>query len=50
MDHESIDELHVLGTLALELAGDDNVDTLGTRLHDEADDTGAGTGMGSNQH
>ena len=43
VNHESVGELHALGTGSAELAGDDNLATLGTALHDEAKDTIAGT-------
>lgn len=36
-------ELHGLGTRSTQLAGNDNLATLGARLHDEAQDTVAGT-------
>lgn len=36
-------ELHGLGTGSTELSGNDNLTTLGTALHDEAEDTVAGT-------
>jgi hypothetical protein len=43
VDHEAVGELHGLGTGGTELAGDDNLATLGAALHDEAEDTIAGT-------
>jgi hypothetical protein len=43
VDHETIGELHRLGTSSTELARDNNLASLGTRLHDEAKDTVAGT-------
>lgn len=43
VDHEAVGELHGLGTSSTELARDDNLATLGTRLHDETEDTIAGT-------
>lgn len=43
VDHEAVGELHGLGTGSTELAGDDDLATLGARLHDEAQDTIAGT-------
>jgi hypothetical protein len=43
VDHEAVGELHGLGTGGTELAGDDNLATLGAALHDEAKDTIAGT-------
>ena len=46
VDHEAIGELHGLGTGSTELARDDNLATLGTALHDEAEDTIAGTADG----
>jgi len=46
VDHEAVGELHGLGTSSAELTRDDNLTTLGTRLHDEAEDTIAGTADG----
>ena len=46
MDHEAVGELHALGTGSTELAGNDNLATLGTALHDEAEDTVASTADG----
>jgi hypothetical protein len=43
VDHETVGELHRLGTGRTELARDDDLATLGARLHDEAEDTVAGT-------
>lgn len=43
VDHEAVGELHGLGTSGAELAGDDNLATLGAGLHDEAQDTVACT-------
>lgn len=43
MDHEARHKLHRLGTLAAELTADDNLNTLGTGLHDEVQDTSTGT-------
>ena len=43
VDHQAINEFHALGTLTSELSGDDNFTTLGSRLHDEAEDTIAGS-------
>ena len=43
VDHETVGELHGLGTGSTELARDDNLATLGTRLHDETEDTIAST-------
>jgi hypothetical protein len=43
LDHVPIAELHLLGTLALDLATDADVAALGTGVHDEADDADAGT-------
>lgn len=43
VDHEAVGELHALGAGSAELTRDDNLATLGTRLHDEAQDTIAGT-------
>lgn len=36
VDHEAVGELHGLGTGGAQLAGDDNLATLGAGLHDEA--------------
>merc|ERR1740130_2507333 len=38
LDHVAVDELHRLGALAAQLAGDDDLDALGARLHDEPHD------------
>jgi hypothetical protein len=46
VDHEAVGELHRLGAGSAELARDDNLATLGTGLHDEAEDTIAGTADG----
>lgn len=43
VDHEAIGELHGLGTGSTELTRDDNLATLGARLHDKAKDTIAST-------
>lgn len=43
VDHQAVHKLHRLGTLAAQLTGDDNLGTTGTALHNEADDTVAGT-------
>lgn len=43
VNHEAVGELHGLGTGGTELARDDDLATLGARLHDEAQDTVAGT-------
>ncbi len=43
MDHEAIGELHGLGTLSAELTRHNNLATLGTSLHDKAENTIAGT-------
>jgi hypothetical protein len=43
VDHEAVGELHGLGTSSTELTRHNNLATLGTRLHDEAEDTIAGT-------
>ena len=39
VNHESIDELHGLGSLSSKLAGNNNLATLGTGLHDETEDS-----------
>jgi hypothetical protein len=46
VNHEAVGELHRLGTGSTELAGDDNLAALGARLHDETEDTIAGTADG----
>lgn len=43
VDHEPVGELHGLGTGGTELSGDDDLATLGARLHDESENTIAGT-------
>lgn len=39
VDHETISELHALGTSSTELSRDNNLATLSTTLHDESKDT-----------
>jgi hypothetical protein len=39
VDHETIGELHALGTSSTKLPGNDNFTTLSTALHDESKDT-----------
>jgi hypothetical protein len=46
VDHETLDELHGLGTLTTELTRDDNLNTLSTALHDKVQDTSTGTADG----
>lgn len=46
VNHEAVGELHALGTGSTELTRDDNLTTLGAGLHDEAEDTIAGTSDG----
>ena len=43
VDHETVRELHRLGTRGTELARDDNLATLGAGLHNETEDTIAST-------
>ena len=43
VNHETVCELHGLGTLATQLAGHNNLATLGAGLHNEAEDTIAGS-------
>ncbi|KAF1924600.1 uncharacterized protein M421DRAFT_277851 [Didymella exigua CBS 183.55] len=43
---KSYSELHALGTGGSELSGNDDLATLGARLHDEAEDTIASTADG----
>lgn len=43
VDHESINELHGLGTGTAQLSGDNNLATLSTGLHDVTDNTVAST-------
>ena len=45
VDHQTVDEFHALGALPSELTRDDNFTTLGTRFHDESEDTVAGSGL-----
>jgi hypothetical protein len=46
VNHEAVGELHGLGTGSTELTRDNNLTTLGTRLHDETENTIAGTSNG----
>jgi hypothetical protein len=46
VDHESVSELHGLSTGGTELARNDDFATLGSRFHDETEDTIAGTTNG----
>lgn len=46
VDHEAVGELHGFGTGSAQLTGDDDLATLGAGLHDEAEDTVAGTADG----
>jgi hypothetical protein len=39
VDHETVGELHALGTSSTQLSGYDNLATLSTTLHDESEDT-----------
>ena len=39
VDHETICELHGLGTSSTQLSGNNNLATLGTTLHDESENT-----------
>jgi hypothetical protein len=39
VDHETICELHALGTSSTKLSGNDNLATLSTTLHNESEDT-----------
>lgn len=39
VDHETISELHALGTSSTKLSGNDNLTTLSSALHDESKDT-----------
>ena len=43
VNHETVDELHGLGTLTSEFTRHDDLAALGARLHDEAEDTVAGS-------
>lgn len=43
VDHEAVGELHGLGTSSTELSRNNDLTALGARLHDEAQDTIAGT-------
>ena len=42
VNHQTINEFHALGTLAAEFARDNHFTALGTRLHDESENTIAG--------
>ena len=46
VDHETIGELHGLRTGSTKLSRDDDFATLGTRLHDESENTVGGTSDG----
>lgn len=46
VDHESVGELHRLGTGSTEFTRNDNLNTLGSRLHNESEDTVASTIVG----
>jgi len=39
VDHETVGELHALGTSSTKLSGNNNFTTLSTTLHDESEDT-----------
>jgi hypothetical protein len=39
VDHETISELHALGTSSTQLSGNDNLATLSTTLHDESENS-----------
>lgn len=49
VDHETVGELHRLGTGGTELARDDNLATLGAGLHNETEDTVAGAERGESR-
>ncbi len=46
VDHETVGELHGLGAGSAKLTGDDNLASLGARLHDETEDTVASAADG----
>jgi hypothetical protein len=46
VDHEAVGELHRLSTRSAQLSGNDNLAALSAGLHDEAEDTIAGTADG----
>jgi hypothetical protein len=46
VDHETVGELHGLGSGGTELSRDDDLATLGARLHDESEDTVTGSSHG----
>jgi len=46
VDHETVGELHRLGTGSTQLTRDDDLATLGTRLHNESENTVGGTSDG----
>jgi hypothetical protein len=43
VDHETVGELHRLGSSGPEFTRDDDFTTLGARLHDESEDTVTGS-------
>jgi hypothetical protein len=45
VDHETVGEFHRFSTGSTKLARHDDFATLGTRLHDESEDTIAGSGI-----
>jgi hypothetical protein len=46
VDHETVGELHGLGSGGPEFTGNDNLTTLGTGLHNESEDTVTGPSHG----
>ena len=46
VDHDTVDELHGLSTLTTQLSRHNDLASLGLRLHDEAENTVAGTANG----
>jgi len=46
VDHQSVNEFHSLGSLASQLAGDNDFAALGAGLHDEAENAIAGSSHG----
>merc|ERR1719378_507914 len=50
VDHQTVGELHCLGTLSTKLTRDDDLATFGAGLHDETEDTIGGTANGKTTH
>jgi len=50
VDHKSVSEFHGLGSLTSQFTRDDDLTTLGSRLHDEAENTIGSTSDGQTSH